>query len=83
MKQEQKLNDLEKEIMKMFSKPKTKRLKPLVKQLTYKGVTKKWTYDGAFINFVNGGSYDFEIAKLEGETISDFVKRKIDEELEG
>jgi hypothetical protein len=65
----------------MFSKPKKKILRPLVKQLTYKGVTKKWTYDGIFINFVGGRSIDFELAKQDGETIRDFVKRKIDEEL--
>lgn len=68
----------------IYAKPKRKRLKPLVKQLTYKGITKKWTEDGQghFLDFVGKERICYEFAVLEGETNIDFVKRMIDEELE-
>lgn len=76
------LNDLAKDfITTMFGKPKKKRLRPLVKRLTYKGVTKKWYEDGQgnFLDFVGKPKIVYDFACKEGETITDFVKRLIDE----
>ena len=63
----------------MFTTPKKKRLRPLVKQLTYKGRTVKWTFDGAGVKFVKGPTYDWNFARQGDETVEDFVKRMIDE----
>lgn len=67
----------------LFAKPKPKRLRPLVKQLTYKGVTKKWTEDGQgnFQDFVGKKKISWEFAHIDGETNIEFVKRMIEEEL--
>lgn len=82
-KEEKQLKALQQDLMQtLFGVKKAKRLRPLVKQLTYKGITKKWTYDGTFINFVGGRSICFDLAKQGEETIKDFVKRYIDEEIE-
>ena len=82
-KEEKQLKELQQDLMQtLFGVKKTKRLRPLVKQLTYKGITKKWTYDGAFINFVGGRSICFDLVKQGDEDVKDFIKRYIDEEIE-
>lgn len=60
---------------------KKKRLRPLVKQITYKGITKKWSEDGQgnFLDYVGKPKIVFDIARNENETIEDFTKRMIDE----
>lgn len=65
----------------MFGKPKKKKLMPLVKQITYKGITKKWTEDGRgnFLDYVGKPKIVYDIAKNEDENIIDFTKRMIDE----
>jgi hypothetical protein len=65
----------------LYGKPKKKILRPLVKQLTYKGITKKWTEDGQgnFLDYVGKPKIVYDIAKKESETIEDFTKRMIDE----
>ena len=77
---ERDLKELERDIMVLFQKPKKKRLRPFVKQITYKGITKKWYEDGQgnVLDFVGKPKIVFDIAKNENETIEDFVKRYID-----
>lgn len=80
---DKKLNELANDFFTtMFSKPKKKRLRPLVKQITYKGITKKWTEDGQgnFLNYVGKPKIVYDFAKKENETIVDFTKRMIDNE---
>lgn len=76
-----KLKELAHDVMSMFVKPKQKKLNPFVKQLTYKGVTKKWYEDsyGNVLDFVGKPKLVFDIARNENETIEDFVKRMIDD----
>ncbi len=78
---EKDLKELERDIMALFQKPKKKRLKPFVKQITYKGITKKWYEDGQgnVLDFVGKPKIVFDIARNKNETIEDFVKRYIDE----
>ena len=79
---DQKLNELANDFFNfMYGKPKKKKLKPLIKQLTYKGITKKWSFDNVFIHVVNGNDYDWYILKEDFKTIEDFIKHLIDEEL--
>ena len=78
---DKKLNELANDFFTtMFSKTKKKRLKPLVKQITYKGITKKWTEDGQgnFLDYVGKPKIVYDFAKEENETIIDFTKRMID-----
>ena len=76
-----KLKELEHDVMSMFVKPKQKKLRPFVKQLTYKGVTKKWYEDnyGNVLDFVGKPKLVFDIAKNDNEDIIAFTKRMIDE----
>lgn len=79
---EKQLNELANDFFTtMFGKPKKKKLRPLVKQITYKGITKKWTEDGQgnFLDFVGKPKYDYVFAHKEGESNIDFVKRMIEE----
>ena len=79
---DQKLNELANDFFSfMYGKPKKKKLKPLIKQLTYKGITKKWSYNGNSLHIVNGKDYDWYILKEDFKTIEDFIKHLIDEEL--
>lgn len=84
MEQDAKLKTLANEVMTtLFAKPKQKKLRPLVKQLTYKGITKKWTYDGTFLTIVGAGhSYDWELySKAYGyNTIEEAIKGIIEKE---
>ena len=78
------LNELAADLMgTLFAKPKQKRMRPLIKQTTHRGVTKKWIYNGGGdFQFVGGKGYDLSLAARDGESIVDFVKRKIDEEID-
>lgn len=78
---DQKLNDLAIDVFStLFKKPKVKKLRPFVKQMTYKGITKKWYEDGQgnVLDFVGKPKIVYDIAKEDNETIQDFVKRMID-----
>lgn len=81
MNSDEKLKDLATDLFSMFSKPKQKKLRPFVKQLTYKGVTKKWYEDnyGNVLDFVGKPKLVFDIAKNDNEDVIDFTKRMIDE----
>lgn len=79
---DQKLNELKVDLMTtLFAKPKKKKLRPFTKQLTYKGITKKWTVDsnGNFLDYVGKPKIVYDFAKYENETIEDFTKRMINE----
>ena len=71
------LNDLANEL---FGCVKAKRLKPLTKQITHKGITKKWLEDGKgnFLEFVGKPKYDYNLLVEQGESNIEFVKRLID-----
>lgn len=77
---DQELNDLAKDLFSCMSS-KTKRLKPLIKQITYKGITKRWQEDGKgnFLDFVGKPRYDYYMLVKENESNIEFVKRLIDE----
>lgn len=76
------LNDLAKDFVNtMFVKPKKKKLRPLIKQTTYNGTVKKWSFDGAFINIVGGRSYDWDIIKDNYIDKNDFVISLIKKEV--
>lgn len=82
MKSEKKLKELQRDLFAtLFAKPKKKRLRPFIKQLTYKGVTVKWSEDGNgyFLDFVGKTKLSYEFLVIEGETNKEFVKRMIDE----
>lgn len=81
MNDNEKLKALATDVLSMFSKPKAKKLRPFVKQLTYKGITKKWYEDsnGNFLDFVGQPKIVFDIARNDNEDIIDFTKRMIDE----
>lgn len=80
---DEKLNELANDFFSfVYGKPTPKkRLRPLVKQITYKGITKKWSEDGNgnFLDYVGKPKIAYDIAKKENETIEDFTKRMIDE----
>lgn len=79
---DEKLNELANDLFTtLFAKPKRKVLRPLVKRLTYKGITKKWSEDGQgnFLDYVGKPKIDYDFAKEENESIVDFTKRMIDE----
>ena len=79
---DQKLNELANDFFNfMYGKPKKKKLKPLIKQLTYKGITKKWSYNGSSLHIVNGKNYEWCFLEKDFKTIEDFIKHLIDEEL--
>lgn len=79
---DQKLNELANDFFNfMYGKPKKKKLKPLIKQLTYKGITKKWSYNGSSLHIVNGKDYEWCFLEENFKTIEDFIKHLIDEEL--
>ena len=81
-KDEQRLNELAQDFFTtMFGAKKQKKLRPLVKQLTYKGVTKKWTTDGNgnFLDYIGKPRISYEFGKNENETIEEFTKRLIEE----
>ena len=65
----------------LFSKPKSKRKRPLVRQITHNGITKKWLEDGKgnFIDFVGKPKYAHWLLMEENETPRQFVVRLIDE----
>ena len=80
--EDKKLNELATDFFTfMYGKQKKKVLRPLVKQMTYKGITKKWTEDGQgnFLDFVGKPKYDYVFAHKGNETNVEFVKRLIDE----
>ena len=82
MEKDEKLNELATDFFTiMFEKPKRKKLRPLVKQITYKGITKKWAEDGEgnFLDFIGKPRYAYYILVKEGESNIEFVKRLIDE----
>lgn len=81
MNNDEKLNKLANELFLIFAKPKQKKLRPFVKQVTYKGITKKWYEDdnGNFLDYIGKPKIDFYIATNENENIIDFTKRMIDE----
>lgn len=69
----------------LYGKTKRKKLRPLVKQLTYKGVTKKWTFDGTFLNIIGTKkSYDWELYKeyYGYNNVEDAIRGMIDKEYE-
>ena len=78
---DQKLNELANDFFNfMYGKPKKKKLKPLIKQLTYKGITKKWSYNGSSLHIVNGKNYewcflekDFNLSIEEKELIECYI----------
>lgn len=76
-----KLKELAHDVMSMFAKPKQKKLRPFVKQLTYKGVAKKWyeDNDGNVLDFIGKPKLLFDLAKNDNEDVIDFTKRMIDE----
>ena len=78
------LNDLLQDFVSFLGteqKKKTTRKRPLVKQLTYKGITKKWKFNGIELDIVGGKSYDWNFLKEDYETIEVFIKHLIDEEI--
>ena len=81
MNDDEKLKALATDLFSMFSKPKQKKLRPFVNQLTYKGITKKWQEDGNgnFLDYVGKPKIVYDIAKNDNEDIIAFTKRMIDE----
>ena len=81
-KEDKRLNELTQDFFTtMFGVKKRKKLRPFIKQLTYKGVTKKWQVDGNgnFLDYVGKPRISYDLGKNENETIEEFTKRLIDE----